>query len=72
MANNILRELNGEPTIRIPSPEESNKYFTPISPAAKTGHGYDLLPIFLFVFDVNNVSLLALVFFYWTSIQMDD
>ncbi len=41
----ILRELNGgvPATIRIPSPEEeggagaSSKYFTPISPAAKTG-----------------------------------
>jgi len=43
VANNILRELNGEPTIRIPSPEESNKYFTPISPAAKTGHGNELM-----------------------------
>eukprot|EP00088_Acartia_fossae_P068576 TRINITY_DN872_c0_g1_i2.p1 TRINITY_DN872_c0_g1~~TRINITY_DN872_c0_g1_i2.p1 ORF type:complete len:1010 (+),score=359.78 TRINITY_DN872_c0_g1_i2:207-3236(+) len=37
--SNILREINGEPSIRIPSPEESNKYFTPISPAAKTGQG---------------------------------
>jgi hypothetical protein len=41
----ILRELNGgaPATIRIPSPDEeggssgSSKYFTPISPAAKTG-----------------------------------
>jgi hypothetical protein len=41
----ILRELNGgaPATIRIPSPEDeggagaSSKYFTPISPAAKTG-----------------------------------
>lgn len=32
----IMREINGEPVIKIPSPEESNKYFTPISPAAKT------------------------------------
>ncbi len=33
----IMRDINGEPTsIKIPSPEESNKYFTPISPAAKT------------------------------------
>ena len=39
LGNNILREINGEPIIKIPSPEESNKYFTPISPAAKTGHG---------------------------------
>jgi hypothetical protein len=40
LGNNILREINGEATIRIPSPEEggsSSKYFTPISPAAKTG-----------------------------------
>jgi len=39
VGNNILREMNGEPVIKIPSPEESNKYFTPISPAAKTGQG---------------------------------
>ena len=42
LGSNILREINGEATIRIPSPEEvdsssSSKYFTPISPAAKTG-----------------------------------
>jgi hypothetical protein len=40
LGSNILREINGEATIRIPSPEEegggSSKYFTPISPAAKT------------------------------------
>jgi len=40
---NILREINGEPLIKIPSPEESNKYFTPISPAAKTGQGSNVL-----------------------------
>merc|ERR1719187_2117369 len=37
---NILREINGgeqqQPTVRIPSPTESNAYFAPISPAAKT------------------------------------
>jgi len=43
LGNNILREINGEPIIKIPSPEESNKYFTPISPAAKTGHGHNVL-----------------------------
>jgi len=41
---NILREMNGgETLIKIPSPEESNKYFTPISPAAKTGQGSNVL-----------------------------
>lgn len=43
LGNNILREINGEPVIKIPSPEESNKYFTPISPAAKTGQGSNSL-----------------------------
>jgi len=41
--NQLLRELNGEPVIKIPSPEESNKYFTPISPAAKTNQGENVL-----------------------------
>jgi len=44
LGNNILREINGEPIIKIPSPEESNKYhFTPISPAAKTGQSSNSL-----------------------------
>merc|ERR1719228_3126090 len=35
---NILKEINGEegPVIRIPSPEEEERYFAPISPAAQT------------------------------------
>jgi len=33
---NILREINGEPAIRIPSPSESQRFFAPISPAAQT------------------------------------
>ena len=39
LGSNILREINGEPMIKIPSPNDSNKYFTPISPAAKTVKG---------------------------------
>ena len=39
LGSNILREINGEPIIKIPSPNDSNKYFTPISPAAKTVKG---------------------------------
>ena len=35
----MLREMVAEPSIKIPSPEESTKYFTPISPAAKTEQG---------------------------------
>lgn len=43
LGSNILREINGEPTIKIPSPNDSNKYFTPISPAAKTVKGNNVL-----------------------------
>jgi len=46
LGSSILRELNGgggEPVIKIPSPEESNKYFTPISPAAQTSQGENVL-----------------------------
>lgn len=42
LGNNILKEINGEggqqggPCIRIPSPNQEERYFAPISPAAQT------------------------------------
>jgi len=41
----MLREMVAEPSIKIPSPEESTKYFTPISPAAKTEQGSNILEL---------------------------
>jgi len=37
LGNNILKEINGDaPQIKIPSPNEEERYFAPISPAAQT------------------------------------
>ena len=51
---NILKEINGEPVINIPSQSEEERYFAPISPAAQTRAAHNN-PIMEMINKANNI-----------------